>query len=102
MSGECIVVEVPADISELVPGFLDNRREDLARIAEALRTGDFPALRRLGHNMKGSGSAYGFDAISEQGARLERAALAGDCAAVSEAAASLETYLQRVTLRFGA
>lgn len=101
MSAERIEVSVDPSLEALVPVFLENRREDLVRIARALAPVDFKALRMVGHNMKGAGGAYGFEVISKLGASMERAALAGDEAAVREAARELESYLARVQVRFG-
>jgi HPt (histidine-containing phosphotransfer) domain-containing protein len=91
-----IVVHVDAEIAEMVPGFLDNRHADVQTIRAALDAGDLPSIRRLGHNMKGAGAAYGFDWITENGAALERAALATDAAAIRGYTDALADYLERV------
>lgn len=97
-----VVVTVDPELGALVPGFLNNRREDLQRIAAAMAEGDYQSLRIIGHNMKGSGGAYGFDHISELGARIEKAALAADVAAAAAATEALESYLGRLDVRYGA
>jgi HPt (histidine-containing phosphotransfer) domain-containing protein len=40
----------------------------------AIEESDYPAISRLGHQLKGSGTSYGFDEFSEIGSALERAA----------------------------
>lgn len=100
MSADRIVVRPDPDLADLIPGFLDNRRGDLEKIRALLGAGDAPALRRLGHDLKGCGSAYGFDPISEYGAQIEKAAIAGDLAAVTALGAQLAEYLSRVDVRF--
>ena len=99
---EKIIVHVDPDLEELVPGFLDNRRRDVGTVREALEKGDWESIRITGHSMKGAGGGYGFDAVTEYGARLEQAAVAGDPAAVREAAAALEDYLARVQVVYDA
>ena len=64
---ERITVRIDPDIKELVPGFLDNRRRDVARLQELVTAGAFAEIRLLGHSMKGAGGGYGFDRISELG-----------------------------------
>lgn len=91
-----IVVRVNAEIEDLVPGFLDNRRRDVGRILQALRTGDFEAVRILSHSMKGAGGGYGFDAISEIGAAMELGARARNAPEVELWLADLRDYLDRV------
>ena len=63
-----------AGLAGLVPGYLARRRLDIDAIAVAIAQADFESIRIMGHNMKGSGSGYGFDGISEFGAALELAA----------------------------
>jgi HPt (histidine-containing phosphotransfer) domain-containing protein len=91
-----IVVEVDPDMAELIPLFLANRHDDLAAIDAALRRADHALIRRLGHSMKGTGAAYGFDAITEIGAQLEQAARDEDAAAIRRWTDELTAYLARV------
>lgn len=95
-----IVVRPDPELADLIPGFLDNRRADLGRIQAMLASQDALALRRLGHDLKGCGAAYGFEPISTYGAQLEQAAIAGDFTAASTAHASLANYISRVEVRF--
>ena len=95
-----IVVRPDPDLADLIPGFLDNRRADLVRIRTMLAAQDALALRRLGHDLKGCGAAYGFEPISSYGAQLEQAAISGDFVAASTAHAGLASYLARIEVRF--
>ena len=54
--------------------YLGRREADLQSLRSALASEDFERIRKKGHNLFGSGSAYGLDRISEPGAGLERAA----------------------------
>jgi len=89
-------VRVDADLQELIPGYLENRHTDVKAMLEALEQGDYETIRVLGHSMKGSGGGYGFDAITEIGSALERAAKAGDAEAIRQGVGTLQTYLQHV------
>lgn len=89
-------VEIDPGIQDLVPGFLDNRRKDLMKIREALRSGDFETLKVLGHWMKGAGAGYGFEEITVIGQALEKAAKEGNTKAVKEESARLEKYLKNL------
>jgi PAS domain S-box-containing protein len=64
-------------IADLVPAYLQNCRQNVAAISDALDRVDFAAVTILGHNMRGSGCAYGFQAITDIGAGLQQA---GECA----------------------
>jgi len=92
------VVQVDPLIAPLVPGYLENRGKDVQRIADFIAGKDFAALRRLGHNMKGSAGAYGLAPLSEIGGRIEVAAQASDGAAIGAALEDLRRFLQNVKL----
>ena len=91
-----ILVRVDPDLADLIPGFLDNRRKDIAAMQEALKQGDFETVRLLGHSMKGAGGGYGFDAITDIGAALEEAAKDNNPEKVLRGVSDLAAYLDRV------
>ncbi len=71
------VVRIRADLSlrSLIPRYLQNRGSDIDAITTALEENDYETVRILGHNMKGTGTGYGFGRITAIGASLEQAAL---------------------------
>ena len=96
-----ILVKVDPDLEDLIPGFLDNRRKDIAAIQEAVGRGDFETVRVLGHSMKGAGGGYGFDAITDLGAALEQAAKSKNTDAIRLSVGDLADYLGRVEVVCG-
>ncbi len=90
------VVYIDAEIEDLVPIFLKNQLEDLKCIVEACEESDYEKIRVLGHNMKGVGSAYGFDAISKIGASLEQCAKERNSEKVRMLAEEVSVYLEGV------
>jgi HPt (histidine-containing phosphotransfer) domain-containing protein len=97
---EKIVVQVDADLEDLIPGYLQNRRQDVDAILQALENQDFDTIRVLGHTMKGTGGGYGFDAITEMGRVLEAAAKDKNAQAIRQGTAALLDYLQAVEVVF--
>ena len=93
-----VVVHIDRDLSDLVPGFLARKREDLAAIIRAVEVGDPAALASLGHKIKGEGGSYGLDEITEIGAALEHAANASDLPAVRQCARGLEAFLDNLEI----
>jgi two-component system sensor histidine kinase/response regulator len=93
-------VHVDASLAELVPGFLDNRRTDLDAIASALARGDYDKVRILGHNMRGSGTGYGFTRITELGACLEQAAGRREAGEIRARTAELSRYLDGLHVKY--
>ena len=66
-----IQVVVDSSIEDLIPVYLENRREDIKSISASLAEGEYEPIKILGHSMKGSGGGYGFDGSSEIGQALE-------------------------------
>ncbi|MGH8589087.1 MAG: Hpt domain-containing protein [Gammaproteobacteria bacterium] len=91
-----IIARIDADLIDLVPGYIENRRKDVQAILDALGRGDMECIGIIGHSMKGSGGGYGFHTVSELGATLELAAEVSDGDAVERALARLQDYLARV------
>jgi HPt (histidine-containing phosphotransfer) domain-containing protein len=83
-------------LEELIPGYLRNRHADLQTLAEALGRGDYDAMRILGHNMKGTGSGYGFAEISDIGKDLEAAAKERSNDGLRAQISNLSEFLKRV------
>lgn len=93
------VVEVAPDIEDLVEGFLDDWRRHVAEMDELVEKGDFTEIYRLGHNLKGSGAAYGFPKLSEIGEAIETDAEKNQASGIREGLAQLTTYLSTVEWR---
>ena len=93
---ERALVQVDAEIEDLVPIFLENRREDIRGMLTALDQGDYETIQSFGHNMKGVGGSYGFDFITEIGGLLEQGAKVRHSAEIRELVLELSTYLEHV------
>ncbi len=84
--------------TDLIPGFLQNRRQDVIAMLDALDRGDFETVESLGHGMKGAGGSWGFQAITEIGAAVEQAAQRADTDASRKWVGELSGYLDRVEI----
>lgn len=93
-----IIVYIDADLEDLIPGFIENRRQDVQAMNDALARQDFATIQRLGHSMKGAGGGYGFDAVTELGRSIEEAASAQNADAVRKWIDALASYLDRVEI----
>ena len=94
-----ILIDVPEDLPrELVSQFLASCRQDLARLQTALAAKDYNQARRLGHQLKGNGSPYGFADITLLGSAIEQAAAAGGATELARQIQLLETYLSLVEI----
>jgi HPt (histidine-containing phosphotransfer) domain-containing protein len=80
----------------LMDRYLDKRRADIPALRSALAAGDFDSIRDKGHNLFGSGSAYGLDRISEIGAALEKTAKKRDGVKIAQLIDTLDTFVTTV------
>ncbi len=62
------------DLAALLPQFFANRRNDVHTMREALERGDYDVVVTLAHNMRGTGTSFGFPELSAIGDELEIAA----------------------------
>lgn len=92
-------VRVSGELRELIPGFLANRRLDVAQMRDALARGDFDAVRRIGHALRGAGGGYGFPEITRLGAEIESRAKARD-PGLAGPVRELANYLDGVEVTF--
>lgn len=93
-----IIVTIDADLEDLIPDYLENRRQDCQTVLQRLEKGDYEGIRVLGHIMKGSGGGYGFDPITDMGRALEEAAKQPDKEAIRLVVSQLEDYLQNIEI----
>jgi response regulator RpfG family c-di-GMP phosphodiesterase len=67
-----------AKLADRIPAYLQNCRQNVIVMLDALDRVDFETVTSLGHQMRGSGGAYGFQAITDISAALEQAAESAD------------------------
>ena len=82
-----------ARLAAQVPAYLDSCRQHVLTLRAALDRSDFEAVILLGHNMRGAGGAFGFQAITDLGASLEQAGDLADLAASRRLVEDLSLYL---------
>lgn len=93
-----IIAHVDSDLADLIPGYLANRKNDIAAISDALKKKDMDAVRIIGHSMKGSGGGYGFETITDIGMLMEKAVKEGRDEAIRLQVKRLEDYLRHVEI----
>jgi len=99
-NGKKIIIQVDSDLEDLIPGFLENRQQDITAIFDALGRNDYDFIARAGHSMKGVGGGYGFDAITDIGGSIEQAAKQKDPVKIKHCLNELSNYLQRIEIVF--
>ena len=80
-------------LAERVPMFLQNCRQNVIAMQQALEWGDLQTVAFIGHGLHGAGGMFGFPKISEIGIALEDAAERNDLAASHAWVATLSNFL---------
>jgi CheY-like chemotaxis protein len=93
-----ILVNADRKFADLIPTYLQNCRQNVTAMLDALDQVDFETVKNLGHQMKGSGGAFGFQAITDIGTNLQEAAESADADASCKWVGELSNYLDRVEI----
>jgi PAS domain S-box-containing protein len=93
-----ILVRVNPKFADLTPQFLINCRRNVTTMLSALDRADFETVTMLGHQMRGSGGAYGFQPITDIGAALQQASESADIDASRKSVGDMSNYLDRVEI----
>jgi HPt (histidine-containing phosphotransfer) domain-containing protein len=81
-----------------VSEYLEDCQKDLSALSSALIERDYESARVFGHQMKGTGSPFGFPSLTQLGSAIEQAAAHKDTPALDHAVRQLEEYLSRVEI----
>ena len=93
---EKIIIYVKPEIADLVPGYIVNRKKDVAAMKGFVKEGRFEEIKTMGHKMKGGGKLYSMELVTALGDKIEKAAITMDRGQIEEALAVLEDYFERV------
>ena len=82
----------------LLSQYLERRRADLAQLRAELADANYTSIELTGHNLSGSGAAYGLDPVSRLGADLESAARSADPDQIRRIIDQLEDFIAGVVV----
>lgn len=94
------VVEIDADLADLIPQYLENRWADLRFARQLLLKRDFPMLARTAHRVRGSAASYGFSGLGAVAEALETAARDKDLGAAQAQLDAFEAFLRAVRIEY--
>ncbi|MCP4687486.1 MAG: hypothetical protein GY859_05505, partial [Desulfobacterales bacterium] len=95
-----ILIRTSAELEPIIPEFLVDWKKEAGDMREALETRDFNVIRKLGHNMKGTGGACGFDEITRLGRALEDGARSQDGKTIRKSLDAFEFFLNHVEVEY--
>ena len=100
MNATAPIVEIDAELADLIPQYLSNRWSDLAFARQLLASGDFFLLSRMAHRIRGSAASYGFAPLGKIANALESAADREDAAAVDVQLEAYDAFLRAVRIDY--
>src|ERR1700676_3885253 len=91
-----ILLRAVPKFADRIPAYLQNCRQNVVVMLDALDRVDFETVTSLGHQMRGSGGSYGFQAITDISAALQEAAESADANVSRKCVGELSNYLDGI------
>ena len=85
-------IDIP---EEMRTKYLERRKQDYADCLVALDKSDYETFLRIGHQLKGNASSFGFDDLGMIANEIEHGAQLKDPAALKITLKKFESFLQR-------
>lgn len=85
-------MEVPAEIQSK---YLQRRQKDLEVCLKSLEAGNFQGLEKVGHQLKGNATTFGYPELSSIGKQLEDSASYKDSSKIRAALQELSNWLNQ-------
>ncbi len=82
--------------SEIVELFVDGLTQRLDAMQDALQANDMDRLRRLVHQLKGSGGGHGYPVLSQNASELEQQVLQGAAGEITRGLDELAGLVARI------
>lgn len=86
-------IDVPAEIRLK---YIERRQKDVQDCRQALAAEDYDVLTRVGHQLKGNATTFGYNELADIAADIEEAALKKDQARLGELLLRFTTYVEKM------
>lgn len=92
------VVRPDPDLADLIPSFVQNRKNELAELQNARAKSDYEFIRRMSHTWKGICRPYGFIHLETLSKNLEAAGERESPSDVEQVMEEMTSYLANVRI----
>lgn len=100
MTTDDFIAYVDVDLKAIIPGFLENRQQDVKQLQLAAKQNNTKMLGEISHNLKGIGANYGFEEITQLGIAMEKFLQVNDMENVNSSIECLVHYLANVKILY--
>ncbi|WP_374001078.1 Hpt domain-containing protein [Bdellovibrio bacteriovorus] len=95
-----VKVEIDADLQDLVPQFVENRKKDIESLSVLVEKNDLTAIAQMAHKIKGAAAGYGFAELSELAAQMEVAAKKNDPNPLSDLLKKMKIHFLNIDIHY--
>ena len=95
-----VKVEIDADLQDLVPQFVENRKKDIVSLQTLVEKKDLEGIAQLTHKIKGAAAGYGFNELSEIAAQMEKASKNNDNASLDGLVKKMESHFLNIEIQY--
>ncbi len=82
--------------SAVLKRYLDRRIVEIVDCERALKSKEYGSLIKMGHQLKGNGTTFGYPALSELGKKLENAATNSDHQLMIKILAEISSFIKKI------
>lgn len=87
-------------LQDLIPGFMENRRNEFVELENFFSAKDYESLAKIGHKLVGTGYNYGFQKLGDLATELENAGKNKDEVGARRAIDGIREHVQNVDVVF--
>lgn len=95
-----ICVEIDDDLEDIVPGFLENRRNDIVKLLSFFEERNYDELERIGHKVSGSAGGYGFHGLGKIAKSIEVNAPMSNDDELGKLILEFKQYVENVEVKY--
>lgn len=94
------IVEIDADLQDLIPQFVENRKKDIETLQQLVQQDDLEAISQLAHKIKGAAAGYGFNELSELAAKMESASKKRDHDPLPDLVQQMDRHFRSIEIQY--
>lgn len=100
-AGSRVRLDIDPLVADLVPAYVREKRSQVPELRRLIEGHDMEGVKRIAHDLKGTGSAYGIPDVTRLGRELETASRQRDEGAAVDLVGELDALLSRVQQQLG-
>lgn len=92
------IIQIDKDIAELIPPFLQNRKNEIQAINALINQKNFKEIKNIAHQFKGASNMYGFHELGKLAQNIEEASLSLNDKEIKKNIDKADIFLKKVKI----